>query len=124
MFSATLPAMRPFSRNTLARLLNLALFLGGCFLAGSGWLIDERLPRGRSGHGLTLFGLDRHAWGEWHGLVGYALVGLVALHLGLHRAWLQKIAATNRAWRLWVGLGLGAIVVLVFVCAPVRTTAS
>lgn len=111
--------MNPPAKNTIARCLNLALFLGGCLLAGTGWALDQRLLRGRDHRGDLLFGLDRHEWGDVHAWAGYAIVALALAHLALHGAWLHKIAATRRPWRLVAGFGLGALIVLAFMLAPV-----
>ncbi|MFA6959422.1 MAG: DUF4405 domain-containing protein [Opitutaceae bacterium] len=111
-----------FSKNTVARVLNGLLFLGGCFLAGSGWLLDERLPRGRGEGGVrpTLLGMGRHDWGEWHTWVGYVVAGLVVVHLALHWRWLVKIAASQKPWRLAVGVAVGLAVAGFFLLAPVK----
>lgn len=108
------------AKNWVMRAVNLCLFLGGCLMAGTGWVIDQRMPRGRDGRGLSLLGLGRHDWGEVHAWTGYILVGLVALHLILHWQWLVKIAAAHRPWRLAAGLIAGLAVVGFFALAPVR----
>lgn len=113
--------LRDVPKNAVARVLNGLMFLGGCFLAGTGWLMDERLPRGRGEGGVraTLLGMGRHDWGEVHAWVGYALVALVALHLALHGRWLVKIAAGRKPWRLAAGLAAGLVVAGFFLFAPV-----
>ncbi len=112
---------RLFSKNPVARVLNGLLFLSGCFLAGSGWLLAERLPHGRGTGGgrVTLLGLNRHDWAEWHTWVGYVMVALVVVHLAMHWRWLVKIAASQKPWRLAVGLLAGVVVAGVFLFAPV-----
>lgn len=111
---------RLFSKNAVARAINALLFLGGCFLAGSGWLLDQRLPHGRGTGGgrITLLGMNRHDWGAWHTWVGYAVVGLVVVHLALHGRWLIKIAAAQKPWRLALGFALGLTIAGFFVFAP------
>lgn len=118
--SAATGARLPFPRASLNRALNLALFLGGCLLAGTGWLMDQRLPRGRAGHGLTVLGWDRHQWGDLHAWTGYVLVVLVGLHLLLHAAWLRRVATQGHPWRLAAGLTAGAVIVGFFLLLPVR----
>lgn len=117
----TMQTVRDVPKNAVARVLNALMFLGGCFLAGTGWLMDERLPRGRGEGGVrpTLLGMSRHDWGEWHAWVGYAMVALVALHLALHWRWLVKIAALQKPWRLAAGLAAGLAVAGFFLFAPV-----
>jgi hypothetical protein len=108
-------------KNEVARVLNALMFLGGCFMAGTGWLMDERLPRGHGEGGgrATLLGMNRHDWGEWHAWVGYAMVALVVVHLALHGRWLVKIAAAQKPWRLAVGVVAGLAVAGFFLFAPV-----
>jgi drug/metabolite transporter (DMT)-like permease len=109
----------PFSRTFLNQIINLVLFLGGSLLFATGWIMDERLPRGRDGRGLTLLGWDRHGWGALHAWVGYGLVALVALHLVLHAEWLKRVAARGRPWRLAAGLGVGAAMIAILAWLPV-----
>jgi hypothetical protein len=110
-----------FSKNAVARVINGALFLGGCFLAGSGWLLDRRLPSGRGAGGgrMALLGMSRHDWGAWHAWAGYGVAALVVAHLALHWRWLVMIAAARKPWRLALGLALGLAVAGFFVFAPV-----
>lgn len=109
-------------RISVSRVLNALMFLGGSFLAGTGWLMDERLPRGRGESGVrpTLLGMNRHDWGEWHSWTGYVLVALVVVHLVMHRRWLVKIAAEKKPWRLALGLLAGLAIVAFFLFAPVK----
>jgi hypothetical protein len=118
----TTQPIRGISKNTGSRVLNGLMFLGGCFLAGTGWLLDERLPRGHGAGGVrpTLLGMGRHDWGEWHAWVGYAMVALVVAHLALHWRWLVKIAAAQRPWRLAAGVAAGLMVTGFFVFIPVK----
>ena len=111
--------MKQKFRTHLSRGLNLLLLLCSSFILGTAWLMDQRLPRGRGGHGLTFLGLDRHDWGDWHTWVGYGVGVLIVAHLALHRAWLQKVAAQQHPWRLVAGLGVAAAVVAFFALVPV-----
>jgi hypothetical protein len=100
------------SRSWLIRVCNLSLYLAFCAAAGSGLVMEYRLPRGRSHRGLELLGLDRHEWGTLHFYLSFTTLALVVLHLALHWAWLKKVAAQARLWPLVVGLGLGLLLVL------------
>ncbi len=60
-------------------------------IAGIGFLMKYTLIPGQdrwikygSNVGLYLFGLDRHEWGTIHLIIGFILLGLVALHIILH----------------------------------------
>ncbi len=110
------------NKNTAMRLVNIGLYLAGCFLAGTGWLLAERLPRGREGRSLSFLGLGRHDWGEWHEWIAYGAIGLVVLHLLLNWKWLTVIASSKKSWRLWAGLLAGLGIVLMFVALPVRSS--
>ena len=110
--------MKSVTKTLLNRGLNLILLLNGAFLLGSGWVIDQRLPRGRDGHDLELLGLDRHAWGDLHAWGGYLIGALVVAHLVLHTTWLWRVAAKTQPWKLAVGLGATALIVSVFVLYP------
>jgi hypothetical protein len=107
-------------KNAAMRFVNIGLYFAGCFLAGTGWLLAERLPRGREGRSLSFLGLDRHEWGEWHEWVAYGVIGLVVIHLLLNWQWLVIIASSKKSWRLWSGLLAGAALVMVFVALPVK----
>lgn len=117
-----MPIMDAPTRTFLNRFLNLALLLSGAFMLGTGWIMDQRLPRGRPGHGLTLLGLDRHGWGDLHLWVGYTMGALVIAHLALHTAWLKRIASFRRPWLLALGFGTATAIVAFFVFFPIATT--
>lgn len=107
------------NKNTAMRLVNIGLYLAGCFLAGTGWLLAERLHRGRDGHALSFLGLNRHEWCEWHEWISYGVIGLVVLHLLLNWKWLVVIASSKKPWPLWTGLLAGVAILLLFVAWPV-----
>ena len=108
-------------KNGILRVLNLALYLAFCAMAGTGFLLAYRLPPGsRGGRGLTALGLDRHQWGDIHLWLSFAVIAGTIVHLLLNRVWLQKIAAARQHWRLLSGLALGAVFVAVFFVVPVE----
>lgn len=100
--------------------LNLALFLAGLFLAGTGVLLAWRLPHGRgAGMRFSFLGLDRHEWGELHLWLGVAMAAGVLLHLGLHWRWIWRVAAHQHR-TVVLSLGLLTVAVLgFFACYPV-----
>jgi hypothetical protein len=111
--------MKGVTKTKLNRVLNFVLLISGAFLLGSGWALDERLPRGRSGHGMSLLGLDRHEWGDLHAWSGYAMAVLLVVHLLLHTSWLWRVAAKTKPWKLATGLGTAAALVALFLLIPV-----
>jgi len=101
-----------FSRALLLRAGNFLLYLAFCAAAGTGLVMEYRLPRGRRGHGLEVLGLDRHEWGDIHLILSLTTLGLIVVHLALHWAWLRKVASQARWWPLLLGLGLGLLLIL------------
>lgn len=106
------------TRTWLMRVVNLGLLLAGGILAGSGWLLAERLPRGPGSSRVTLAGLGRHDWAEVHAWVAWVSVALVIAHLALNWRWVTVVASSRHAWRVVAGVGVPVVVVLVFVLAP------
>ena len=99
------------------RVLNLLLYLSFCFIVGTGLLLEFKLvPGGQGGHGLTVLGMSRHEWGEWHFYVSLFFVLLVIIHLILSWGWLKRVAANKRLWPVILGLlaGLGMIAAIYF----------
>ena len=108
------------SKNTLLRINNILLYLGFTFLLGTGLLLVYRLPPGsRGGRGLSMLGMGRHDWGDLHFYAALGVVALMLVHLVLNWAWMRKIAAKGGNWKLWTGLGLGAVIVGLFFVFPI-----
>ena len=84
--------------NFLVDSLTLIAFLG---LVWTGCLMEFILPHGRAGRGVTLWGMGRHDWGEWHLYCGYAVIGLIVVHLVLHWQWIATMVC--RLWPKWKG---------------------
>jgi len=115
-------AQRP-GKNTLNRVINLALYLLFCAGFGIGLLLWYGLPSGqrsgaRGAGRAEWLGLNRHEWGDVHLYVMLAFASLCVLHLWLNRIWLVKIAAKGGSWKLWGGLLLGVAVIASFALAP------
>ncbi len=108
-------------KNTLLRIDNLILYISGCFMVGSGLLLQYRMPP-RHGRGPVLYslGLDRHEWGDLHFYFGLVMIAATLAHLFLNWAWLTKIAASRKAWRLFLGLGFGIGIILFFWVIPIE----
>ena len=83
---------------TLANFVIDALsFFSICGTAATGLLIKYILPprsggMGRGG-GLTLWGWNRHDWGDVHFYLALALLGLLLVHAALHWHWVVATAA-------------------------------
>ena len=75
-------------RNTLNLVIDVVTLLNLLFLVVSGYLMEFTLPP-REGAGVqrTLWGLDRHDWGDWHFWAAVLFVVLMLLHVALHWKW-------------------------------------
>ena len=74
------------NRSSLNFLIDAAAFVVFLFLTTTGILTRYVLPPG-SGRWATLWGLDRHGWGDVHFWLAVALLAILALHLALHWRW-------------------------------------
>ena len=82
-------------RNKLNYLIDLLSLLLFCGLVWTGSLIYFILPPGsRSGGGLTLWGLDRHQFGDIHLGLAIALVVALLIHIALHWRWICHTTLT------------------------------
>jgi hypothetical protein len=65
----------------------------------TGVIIRFVLPPGSSGRnggrGFSLWGMERHAWGDLHFWLAVSLVGLLLLHVALHWSWVCGL------WKRW-----------------------
>ncbi len=103
-----------------SRFLNLLLWLVGSALASTGLILAFRLLSGREHRGSTLWGLDRHTWGDIHTWLAYVLIFLVALHLLMHVRWLWVVACKRDLKKLLVGVLLGLALPVVALLWPVE----
>jgi Domain of unknown function (DUF4405) len=108
-------------RSLFLRSQNFALYLLSCLLAGSGILLAERLPRGRTYNALTVLGLHRHDWSRVHEFVAYSWMALCFVHLAMHWRWIVTVGASKNAWKLWGGVAIGLTTTLVCCLAPVQS---
>lgn len=106
-------------RTRINRVLNFALYVAFCLATGTGLILKFRLPPRSGRSGRSLMGLSRHEWGDVHLWLALALILLILAHLLLHRAWLVKIAAGDKTWRLWGGLAAGVALVVFLLLYPV-----
>lgn len=94
------------------------------FLASTGLLIHAVLPAG-SGHWLTVWGLDRHAWGALHYWVAMAMLATVAVHLALHWKWVTCVVGGKSKDHRRVRLGIASVIaatVLLALATPFTAT--
>ena len=115
-------------RSKLNFIFDAIAFVGFVFLASTGVLIRYTLPPG-SNRFKTIWGLDRHEWGDIHFWVSIVFLGFLAMHLLLHWRWIVNII-TGRPREesgLRVGLGIVGVVCLLALgiaplLSPIETT--
>lgn len=105
--------MRRFSPRLLVDvLMGLAL----AALVSTGLLLAFRLPPGSGS--LSMLGLTRHEWGDWHFYLALTFMGLLGFHLLLNAIWLSSALKAVLPRRDpergkvagWLALGLLAVV--------------
>jgi len=75
-------------RNTLNFLIDLISFLVMLGLILTGLMMRYVLPHGQGrGWSWTLWGLDRHDYGDIHSWLAAALISLILVHVWLHWGW-------------------------------------
>ncbi|MFZ1539716.1 MAG: DUF4405 domain-containing protein, partial [Chromatiaceae bacterium] len=96
------------NRPTLNFLIDAMAFIAFAFLTTTGVLTRYVLPPG-SGRYATLWGLNRHGWGDLHFWVAVVLLGVLALHLALHWRWILCIVRGQRSAASSPRVALGMI---------------
>ena len=91
-------------------------YVGFVFLVTTGFLMRYTLPPG-SGHYTTIWGLDRHYWGDIHFWVSIGFLVTLVFHLFLHWQWIVAMISgkprTASGTRFLMGMAAAiAIVVL------------
>lgn len=95
-------------RPTLNFLIDVVAFIAFAFLTTTGVLTRYVLPPG-SGRYATLWGLNRHGWGDLHFWVAVVLLGVLALHLLLHWRWILCIVRGQRSEASGPRVALGVV---------------
>jgi len=96
------------NRSRLNVVVDAAAFAAFVFLTTTGVLSRYVLPPG-SGRDATLWGLNRHDWGDIHFWVAVVLLGVLVLHLALHWKWILYIVRGKRSEASGARLALGAV---------------
>lgn len=113
--------LRDMMNKKLVRILtDVALWFLFSFMLGTGLLIHFRLVAGsEGGHGLQLWGMTRHEWGELHTWAAYAFLGFLVIHLFLNLSFIKNVIAKRMKWRLGL-LAAGSICIVgLLLLAPV-----
>jgi hypothetical protein len=107
-------------RPNLNLAVDAAALAGFVLLTSTGVLLRYVLPPG-SGRRTTIWGLDRHAWGEIHFCIAMAFLSCLAVHLVVHRRWIASVirGRPREGSALRVALGIvGLLAVLAAAAAP------
>lgn len=100
-------------------------FAGFAFLTTTGVLLHYLLPPG-SGRWSTIWGLNRHEWGEIHLYIAVVFFATLALHLFIHwRVLINMVKGRQRegsTMRFALGL-LGLVTLIMVALAPLFATA-
>ncbi|WP_425400961.1 DUF4405 domain-containing protein [Aeoliella sp.] len=94
--------------------VDLVAFALFALLLSTGLLIHYTLPPG-SGQFKTLWGMDRHGWGDLHFWMAIGFLTTIGLHLVLHWQWIVamvrgKVASMARHRLVVASLGLAVLV--------------
>ena len=104
----------------LRKATDLTMWFLLCFMLGTGLLIHYRLvPGAEGGHGLTLLGLSRHEWGNYHLWAAYLLLFCLSIHLFLNYSFIKNKIAQKMNWRVMLLCCGGLIIVGAFLFAPI-----
>ncbi|KHE91767.1 MAG: DUF4405 domain-containing protein [Candidatus Scalindua rubra] len=107
-------------RSKLNFIFDAAAFAGFIFLTTTGVLMRYVLPPG-SKRFKTIWGLDRHEWGDIHFWISVFFLGLLAMHLLLHWRWIINLITgkPREGSGFRAGLGIvGVIALLALSTAP------
>jgi hypothetical protein len=85
----------------------------GCFLfmVATGVIMEYLLPPG-SGQQVSIWGLDRHAWGDIHFWLAVVLLTTLALHVYLHWRWIVCVLRRRPSEGSGVRMSLGITALL------------
>lgn len=97
--------MKRSKMNTLVDIVSFGAFI---FLTSTGILVRYILPPG-SGRFSTLWGLDRHGWGDVHFWVALAFFACLSAHIFLHWKWVVSLFKGKKREGSGVRAGLGIV---------------
>jgi hypothetical protein len=83
-------------RTNLNFLVDTLGFMAFVFLIATGVLLKYLLPPG-SGRQNTIWGYDRHQWGDVHFWLAVGMVAVVAIHVYLHWVWIKVVVKGKSA---------------------------
>lgn len=100
-------------------LIDSLAFIAFLFLVSTGVLIYWILPAGE-GY-LSVWGMNRHSWGEIHFWIAVSFLALIGTHLFLHWSWITSMVAGKSKHltksRKRITIAVISSLVLLFFCA-------
>ncbi len=99
--------------------LNLSAFYILVLMISTGLLMEYvLLPGSRGGQGLSLFGMNRHDWGDIHFYLSIAFIAAMLLHIVLHWNWIRSLFTKNFSSKTTLTFLFVMITSLLFIGAP------
>lgn len=90
----------------------IAFFLFLCLIS-TGFLIYLIMP---PASGLSVWGMDRHGWGEIHFWIALTFLALMVIHFILHWTWIKtKVKGKSKSGHISKTRSIIAIVLILFV---------
>ncbi len=101
--------------------VDLLLYFSLSFITATGLLMEYRLvPGSKGGRGLSLFGLSRHEWGEWHFYASCVMVAMVCIHLFLNFRFIKAIISNQNTLKLLTMALPALVLILIFMLTPLE----
>ena len=88
--------------------VDAAAFAVFVFMVVTGVILKFLLPAG-GGHSVTIWGLDRHGWGDVHFWLSVGFLAACAFHLCLHWKWIFAVLRGRPREGSGMRLGLGVL---------------
>lgn len=110
-------------RSKVNLIVDVLAFIGFVWLTTTGVLMRYLLPPG-SGHGSSIWSLDRHQWGSIHFWLSVVFFSILAVHLTLHWKWIVSVVTRRprEGSGFRAGLGVvGLLAIVGFAISPLLT---
>lgn len=98
------------------RIVNAVLYLAACSLVATGLALEWKIEI--EDEGRTLLGMTGEDWGGVHFILALVVMGMAAIHIGLHWAWIKNLLMRLR-WPTIACLASGLVVIALVLAAPV-----
>jgi hypothetical protein len=111
---------KKMKKTGIRKITDVCLWFLFCFMFGTGLLIHYRLLSGfKGGHGLSLFGMSRHEWGEFHLWAAYIFLAFLIIHLFFNYSFIKNAIAKKTTWRALLLCAIGLMIVCIFLFSPI-----